>query len=353
MSVMEKIKEKAHKIVSSEDITGVKKDILRQLVDNQVYELEKIKEKTTTADIDRIANVFLPAIKKIVRDSIIEEIVGVQPMKAGLPTALVQYIDFVYNAGAHAGESVIDGPVTTDYSNSPGEGATITNGIDVKVKTKSADIRSRKLLSSWTFEGDEAAQFMGVNLEKEITKALAGKITEEINYEIINLLYANASGGTTNWSMPAPADAPAVKDRKEKELFYAIEDVCEAIFNKTGRYPNYLIVSPTIRAILRRNGEYISLNRENMKVARLFQQGFLEDLGMKIYVVRSLSTNDILVGWKGDSELEAGLIYAPQSTFKITNTFFNVEKWEFMKSVGTTYAIADVEYNVYGKVQVT
>jgi len=354
MNKLEKVVEKAQRVIeSATDLEGTKFDVLKALVNNEVKELEKIQEKVTTQEIDRIATVFLPAIKKIVRDSIVEEIVGVQPVKAGLPTALVQYIDYVYNSGDVAGKSAIDGPVTTGYSMSPGEGVAITRGLDVVVKTKSADIMSRKLLSKWTLESQEAAQFMGINLEKEITKALGAKIVEEINYEVISLLYNNASGATADWEKPKATDVPAVKDRKEKELFYAIEDVAHGIFNKTGRWPNYIIVNPTIASILRRNGQYVSLgDRQNPKFSRLFVQGFLEDLGMKVFVVRSLQTEDILVGWKGDSELEAGVIYAPQTPFKIMDSFFNVETWEFLKSVGTSYAIAEVDMNVYGIVKV-
>jgi len=353
MGKLEKVYEKAQRVIESADVGGVKRDILTQLVENEVKELERIKEKVTTQEIDRIATIFLPAIKKIVRDSIVEEIVGVQPVKAGFPTAIVQYIDYVYNSGDVAGKSAIDGPITTDYSTSPGEGAQITKGIDVVVRTKSADIKSRKLLSKWTLESQEAAEFMGVNLEKEITKALGSKIVEEINYEIINKLYTNASGAIAEWTKPSASDLPNVKDRKEKELFYTIEDVAHEIFNKTGRWPNFLIVNPSIASILRRNGQYVSLgDRQNPRVSRLFVQGWLEDLGMKVHIVRSLQTEDILVGWKGDSELEAGLIYAPQTPFKIMDSFFNVETWEFLKSIGTSYAIAEVDFNIYGLVKV-
>ena len=350
--MLEKVREKAQRIINSEDIHGNKKDILESLIGNEVSEIEKISEKITTAEIDRISTVFLPAIKKIVRDSIIDKIVGIQPVKAGLPTALVQYIDYIYDSGANAGKSIIDNPPTTGYSLS-GEGVAISKGIDVVVKTKSTDIKTRKLLSKWTLESQDASQFLGVNLEKEVTKALGAKIVEEINYEVINLLYANASGGTSTWTAPTASDTPAVKDRKEKEVFYAIDDVANTIFDKTGRYPNYLIVSPTIASILRRNGQYVALNRENMKVARLFQMGFLEDSGYNVYTVRALNTNDIFVGWKGNSELEAGLFYCPQTPFRIMNSFFDVSTWEFLKSVGTSYGLANVDYNVYGKVTVS
>jgi len=355
MSKLEKVYEKAQRLIekSKGEFDGVKLDLLQTLVSNEMDELERIKEKVTTQEIDRVASMFLPAIKKIVRDSIVDKIVGVQPVKAGLPTAIVQYIDYVYNSGDVAGKSAIDGPVTTNYSLSPGEGARIERGIDVVVRTKSTDIKSRKLLSRWTLESHEAAQFMGVNLEREITKALGAKITEEINYEIIGLLYAKASGAVAEWTKPLATDTPKVREEKAQGLFQAIEDVRHEIYNKTGRWPNYVIVNPMIASILRSTAQYVSTgNPSQPKFGRLFVQGYLEDLNMNVFVVRSLQTEDILVGWKGESELEAGVIYAPQTPFKIMDSFFNVETWEFLKSVGTSYAIAEIDYNVYGKVVV-
>jgi hypothetical protein len=356
---MSKVREIAERVYESarNELSGTKLDILESLLQNEAQHLEKVAESTTTRNIDNIATIFLPAIKKIVRDSVIEKIVGVQPVKEGMPTALVQYIDFVYSAsydegsGDVKGQSIIDGPITTGYSRA-GEGEVIKRGVDVVVRTKSAMVESRKLLSRWTLEAQESAQFVGMNIEKEITKAIASKILEEINYQIIEDLYKNASGGTATWEMPKDSDSPDVKDRKEKEIFYAIEDVAGQIFNKTGRYPTYMIVSPTIASILKRSGSYVALGKDNLKVARLFLQGYLEDIGMEVIVVRSLATNDILLGYKGDSEMEAGYFYCPQTPFKVSSTFFNVESWEFLKSVGTSYALAPVDFRLYGKVVV-
>jgi hypothetical protein len=236
------------------------------LLDNQAKELDRISEQTSTKNIDRIATVFLPALKKLARDSIIAKIVGVQPIPDRV--AIIQFLDYVYRTEhaedtllssseepISAGSSVYDSP-TMDYSRAPAEGSAITKGIDFLVKEIGVRAVQRKLAGKWTFEANDASSKLGMNLEGEITKALSAKIVEEVNFEVLNDLYTQASGMTQTWTKPLPSDSPQVKDRKEKEIFFAIADVAADIYNNTRRYPNYVIMSPRTAAYLRRTGEY-------------------------------------------------------------------------------------------------
>lgn len=185
------------------DVSGIPEDMLdtyAAMLDNQGKELNRIAESTTTANIDKITSVFLPAIKKLARDSILNKIVGVQAIPDRV--AIVQYIDYVYtNAGTlggdaiNAGDSAID-KVSMNYSTDPGEGQTITNSIDFVLREKGVTARQRKLAGRWTFEAQDSSSKVGVNLDQEITKALASKIVDEVNFEFINDLYGIATGAT-------------------------------------------------------------------------------------------------------------------------------------------------------------
>lgn len=352
MTINEYIEKAKAKI---EDLTPDQQEIYIALLENEKKELERIAEQTTSANIDRIATVFIPAIKKLARDSVINSIVGVQPIEDRL--AFVRIIDYVYSSdlpseGISAGDSAIDKP-SREYSADPGEGADITRGIDLVVREIETRARQRKLAGRWTFEGADSAAKAGINVEREITKALAAKIVEEINFEIIYDLFANASGASTNWAPPQPTDAPAVKERKEKELYYAIVDVASQIYDKTRRYPNWVLCNPRIGAYLKRSGDYVSTGSGNpTKIKRLFYQGTLND-EFDVYIVPNLSVNKILVGYKGSSELEVGAIYAPYMPLIIMDSFFNVENWQWIRSVGSFYAKAFPMTDLYGIVNIT
>jgi len=333
-------------------------DVYTSLIDNEQKELRRISEQTGQANIDRVATVFIPTIKKIARDSIIDKIVGIQPIKDRV--ALVKYADFVYSttdstSGATSGESVVDGTVTTEYSRDPGEAQNITRGVDLVIREKEVKSRQRKLAGKWTFEAQDSANHEGYNIESEITKTLASKIVEEINFEVINDLYSGASGASgVSWIAPQAGDAPATKDRKEKELYFSIVDVASEIYDKTKRYPNWVICNPKVGAVLKRTGDFLGAGGQGLprSIKKLFYSGTLND-EFDLFIVPNLGVNDILVGYKGASEIESGYIYAPYIPLIVMDSFFNTENWQWIKSVGSSYAKSSVMTDLYGKVSVT
>jgi len=341
---------------AKQDTAGIPEDmvdIYHNLLDNEAVELNRVSEQTTTANIDRITTVFIPAIKKLARDSIINKIVGVQPIPDRV--AIVQFMDYVYNTTTSevtAGDSGIDGPVSLAYSNDPGEGQNITRGLDFVIREEGVRARQRKLAGRWTFEAGDSSSKLGVNLEQEVTKALASKIVEEINFAVINDLYAGASGANGSWTVPLVGDAPDVKERKEKELYYNVVDVAAEIYDKTKRYPNFILCNPKTAAYFKRSGDYVASGSQMpMTVKKLFLAGSLNDEFM-IYTVPNLSTNNILVGYKGNSELESGAIYAPYIPLVIMDSFYNVENWTWIRSVGSFYAKSYPMLDLYGTVTV-
>lgn len=342
--------------LSVEGMDDTAKDIYRALLTNQEKELVRIAESVTTANIDKVATVFLPAIKKLARDSVINKLVGLQPIPDRI--GAVQYMDYVYSTdyapgGISAGDSATDKMATNNgYSTDPGEGADITRGIDFVVREEGVTAKQRKLAGKWTFEAADTTSKLGINVEQELTKALASKIVEEANFEIIGDLYNKASGGTVTWTPPLPADSPDVKNRKEKELYYAIVDVASQIYDTTKRYPNWIVCNPRTAAYLKRSGDYVGMGNGNVSsIKRLFVQGTLND-EFDVYVVPNLPTNNILVGYKGNSELEAGAIYAPYIPLIVMDSFFNVENWTWIRSVGSFYAKAYPMTDLYGIVKI-
>ena len=346
---------------ATNDVTGIPEDmvdIYHALVQTQGKELSRIAEQTTTANIDRIATVFLPAIKKLARDSILNKVVGVQPIPDRI--AIVQFIDYIYTQthaadGIVAGDSLFDKPNSITYTNDPGEGQNISRTLDFVLREQGVTARQRKIAGRWTFEAGDATSKQGINVETEITKALSAKIVEETNFEVLNDLYAKASGGTASWTAPLVADAASVKDRKEKELFYTVVDVAASIYEKTRRYPNFIVCNPKVAAYFKRSGDYIAPTAEKGQPAlmkRLFVSGTLND-EFAIYVVPNLGTDKILVGYKGSSELECGGIYAPYIPLVVMDAFFNTENWSWIRSVGSFFAKSYPMTDLYGTINIS
>jgi len=348
---------------AKKDITNISEDmvdIYHALLENQGMELQRVSEQTTTASIDRVATVFLPAIKKLARDSIINKVVGIQPIPDRV--AIVQYLDYVYTGSAldqaggtiAAGSSAIDN-VSLAYSNDPGEGQSITSTLDFVLREEGVKARQRKLAGKWTFEAGDASSKLGINVEQEITKALSAKIVDETNFEILSDLYAKATGSTSQtWTAPLVGDAPDIKTRKEKELFYTVVDAAGEIYNKTRRYPNFVVCNPKIAAYFKRSGDYVAPTAEKGQVSmlkRLFLMGTLND-EFAMYVVPNLATNKLLLGYKGNSEIEVGGIYAPYIPLIVMDSWYNVENWSWIRSVGSFYAKSYPMTDLYGTVTI-
>ncbi|MCX8074067.1 MAG: hypothetical protein N2749_00570, partial [Clostridia bacterium] len=243
-----KISEYISKALSNEVLVTIperRREDYVTLVKNEEKVLNELVEMTTTQQIDKIASLFLPTIKKFMRDSFIDKLVGVQPITE--PIAVLYYADFHYattGGGAVAGESAID-KVTTDYTIAPNEGTAINAGFYITIREREVRAITRKVLTKFTLEAEELASKYNVNLDKELIRLASAKIVEEINYEILKDLYS-VSTVLGTWTAPAPADPPEVKDRRERELYYVIEDAIMQIAERTNRLPNWIVVSPKV-----------------------------------------------------------------------------------------------------------
>jgi len=297
---MEKVEKIITKALSDEVLSTIpenKRDIYVQLVENEKEELYKAVEMTTSGNIDKVASLFIPAIKKLMRDSFIDKLVGVQPIDDN--PALVFYVDIVYNttdatSGVNAGESAFD-KVSTNYTRSDGEGVPITRGFDYTLRDKEVRAKARKVLTKFTVEAEDVASKYGINLDKELVKLASNKIVEEINYELLLDLY-NVAGVVGSWTAPPPTAPASDKERAEKELFYVIEEARMQIADQTNRMPNWIVVTSKVASILKRSGQWIARDTGYPNtVSRLYVAGTISD-EYDVYVIPQLSS---LIGGHG------------------------------------------------------
>lgn len=57
-----------------------KHELYLHYLDKEETEINRLLEATTTSNVDKVVSVFIPAIKKLARDSFIDKLVGVQPI---------------------------------------------------------------------------------------------------------------------------------------------------------------------------------------------------------------------------------------------------------------------------------
>jgi hypothetical protein len=208
-----------------------------------------------------------------------------------------------------------------------------------------------------------------VDAEVELTRILSEQIAIDIDNEILEDLYTNATAANYFWSrnsgqfvqketgtvISGPSFTGNVREWYET-LIIVIHDVANVIHKKTLRSSaNFLVCSPEVATILESLHIYkpaLSLDgKDSMFGLGTEKIGSLNNR-YTVYKSPYVPKNRILVGYKGGSFLETGYVYAPYVPLIVTPTIFAPEDFTPRKAVMTRYAKKMVRSDFYGTVTV-
>jgi len=302
----------------------------------------------TSGEFHKIA---VPMVRRTFPELIAHEIVGVQPLTGpvGLAFALRFKAGQAYElvAGTEVGYNTIDmdytgtntepssGGMTTtagerlgsDSGSGIGVGLGIGSGASIKelnmtVEKAQVEATTRKLRSRWSLEVAQDLKAMhGLDLEEEMMDVLSYEITAEIDREIIANIRDNST--TSTW------DYSTADGRWEAEiyrvLYNAIIRKSNAIAVATRRGSgNFVVCSPGVCAALEATAAFTiapvsgDINTAVTGVARI---GSL-DGRMTVYRDTFVSGDEALVGYKGPSEYDTGIIYLPYVQLLVSKATF-------------------------------
>jgi hypothetical protein len=379
-----------------EGLTGSKRSIVATLMENQKKLLETAPANAVqSADVATFQRIMIPMIRRIIPGTIGGELVGVQPMTG--PTGLIYSLRFAF-------AEPVDAPGTL-HDIAPGDEAFIYNGkmkrfystanvgttgyppsltantsdgfgartedyegyggrsMRLSVLKQSVTVGSRKLQARWTME---AAQDMsvthGIDIESELTAALAATIAHEIDNEILTDLLALASTvATYDFAAPAQGYSPNYIGDRYAELGILVNKMANEIGARTKRGPgNWLVGGHLITSLLQSASRSVFApavqgNFEAPTGNRLV--GTLNG-SMRVYTYNwGLNDNydiaggansaagsageDILIGYKGGtSELDAGYFYCPYVPLQSTGVVMDANTFMPAVSLSTRYGKA-------------
>lgn len=221
----------------------------------------------------------------------------------------------------------------------------------------------RKLKALWSSEAaDDLKAFHGLDAETEVISGISSEVAFEIDREIVQELEAAglASGNQVTWDATPPA-AIALVDYYTG-IIAAISMVSNRIHKKTHRGPgNFLVTSPEVCAVLESTKVFrpIDKPKENVNVLSIEKIGILLDKWVvyrdpffTVTQTNTTSTGNILVGYKGNTFLDAGYAYAPYIPLQITPTFLDPGDFSNRKGIRTRYAKQLLDNSYYGIVTV-
>jgi len=243
--------------------------------------------------------------------------------------------------------------------------------INVQMKSSAIVAKTRKLKAVWTPEfAQDLNAYHALDAEAELTSILSEYISLEIDLEILGMLLENAAAGNEVWS--AVNNRSIVDDGADGTIsslgFYnsqgqwfqtlgtKIQKLSNIIHQKTLRGgANFLVCSPSVGTILESiPGFAADTDGDAAKASYAFGVQKVGQLNgrYKVYKNPYMTTNKILLGFRGSQFLETGAVFAPYIPLIMTPLVYDPNTFTPRKGLLTRYAKKMVRPEFYGTIDI-
>jgi hypothetical protein len=252
-------------------------------------------------------------------------------------------------------------------SNSVGDDLGIPE-VDLELKSEAIVAKTRKLKAVWTPElAQDLNAYHSIDAEAELTSMLSEYISLEIDLEILDMLKANAltteywsvtlgeeyNSSTGAWVAGGSA-AAYTKNSWFQTLGAKLNKVSNKIHQLTLRGgANFVVASPDVCTILESiPGFTVSADKDATSFAAgVTTVGAIANR-YTVYKNPYMTSNEILLGFKGSNFLETGAVYAPYVPLIMTPLVYDPTNFTPRRGVMTRYAKKMVRPEFYGKIYV-
>ena len=242
--------------------------------------------------------------------------------------------------------------------------------VNLDVKKAAVEAMPRRLKALWSSEAAEDLRaFHGLDAETEMVSAVAQEMALEIDREIINELFQNSTTTTATFDRTVPAGISEVDHLRA--IITQIATVSNLIHRRTLRAPaNFIVTSPEISALMAQlttHGDFRPLWTSDggspygaADMPRpltqhgqygIYKVGTLMNK-WQVYEDPFFSRDQMLIGLKGSSFLDAGYVWAPYIPLQVTPTFLDPSDFSFRKGMRTRYAKKLLRPEYYGQLRV-
>jgi hypothetical protein len=244
--------------------------------------------------------------------------------------------------------------------------------IDLELKSEAIVAKTRKLKAVWTPElAQDLNAYHSIDAEAELTSMLSDYISLEIDLEILDMLKSNALT-TEYWSatigeeylnngatgQAAWGGAVSAMAYQKNTWFQTLGTKINKVSNKIHQLTlrggaNFIVASPDVCTILESIPGFV-VNAD--KDATSFAAGVTQVGSMAnrytVYKNPYMTSNEILLGYRGNNFLETGAVYAPYVPLIMTPLVYDPQNFTPRRGVMTRYAKKMVRPEYYGKIYV-
>jgi hypothetical protein len=240
--------------------------------------------------------------------------------------------------------------------------------IDLELRSEAIVAKTRKLKAVWTPElAQDLNAYHSIDAEAELTSMLSEYISLEIDLEILEMLKSNAlteeywsvtigeeyNSATRSWVDSNQSQA-YTKNTWFQTLGAKINKVSNKIHQLTLRGgANFLVASPDVCTILESiPGFVVNADKDAMSYAAGVSQIGAMANRYQVYKNPYMTSNEILLGFRGSNFLETGAVYAPYVPLIMTPLVYDPTNFTPRRGVMTRYAKKMVRPEFYGKIYV-
>ena len=239
--------------------------------------------------------------------------------------------------------------------------------IDLELKSEAIVAKTRKLKAVWTPElAQDLNAYHSIDAEAELTSMLSDYISLEIDLEILDMLKSNALTteywSTTvgeelvngTWSNIGGASNAYTKNAWFQTLGVKLNKVSNKIHQLTLRGgANFIVASPDVCTILESiPGFTVNADKDALQFAAGVTAVGSMSNRYTVYKNPYMTSNEILMGYRGNNFLETGAVYAPYVPLIMTPLVYDPQNFTPRRGVMTRYAKKMVRPEYYGKIYV-
>jgi hypothetical protein len=226
--------------------------------------------------------------------------------------------------------------------------------VNLELKSEPIVAKTRKLKAVWTPElAQDLNAYHSIDAEAELTSLLSEYVSMEIDLEILDMLLVNAHSNS-EWDATVSATGGYVQGTWFQTLGTQIQGVSNKIHQLTLRGgANFLVCSPAVATILESIPGYAADTDGNQSqfAMGVSKVGALNNR-FQVYKNPYMTTDTILVGFRGSNFLETGAVYAPYIPLIQTPLVYDPVNFTPRRGVMTRYAKKMVRPEFYGSVKV-
>jgi len=391
-----------------EGVAENKKDNMRVILENEAKYAESLNEATFSGAIKSVPKLIMPLARRVMTNVVADQLVGVQPLKertgicmslkyvyasdssidlgdANIATAEMNRYNALVANDPDAPKATLDGSTVTYPAGSEvsfvsgvnqyaqklatedGEKMTLNTVANpdftafkettLKFSQTTVTAKTRKLAAQWSLEAAQDAQAsLGINIEKEMITALAQTIANDIDRELVNTIEGKV-GYTATYDYANVSGTNSMAE-KYQALYTKVLEVSNQIAVRTRRgAANWMIVNPNVLTILQtlKSFNFAPAASSYVDPTNIGMAGTIEGR-FKVFTDIIRTSDDILMGYKGSTETDTGIVYMPYVPLEVSPTILDGNSFMPRVMLSTRYGIADNMMGAdayYGKVNVS